>query len=91
LCLDAFALLALVEGDPERAALIAGAAEGLRRRAALGVWPLLRRGEAELLAGIRAALGADRFDEMFTAGSRLNRTEAVAVVRDRRSAASTAS
>jgi predicted ATPase len=91
LCLDAFALLALVEGDPEQAALIAGAAEGLRRRAALGVWPLLRRGEAELLAGIRAALGADRFDEMFTAGSRLNRTEAVAVVRDRRSAASTAS
>jgi hypothetical protein len=33
----------------------------------------------------------DRFDEMFTAGSRLNRTEAVVVVRDRRTAASTAS
>jgi hypothetical protein len=44
LYLAAFAQLALVEGDAERAALLAGAADGLRRRAGLGVWPLLRRG-----------------------------------------------
>ena len=44
LCLAAFAQLAFVEGDPERAALLAGAAEGLRRRVGLRAWPLLRQG-----------------------------------------------
>ena len=32
LCLAAFAQLVFAEGDPERAALLAGAAEGVRRR-----------------------------------------------------------
>ena len=44
LCLTAFARLALAEGDPERAALLAGAAEGLRQRAGLRAWPALRQG-----------------------------------------------
>ncbi|HZA81136.1 MAG TPA: tetratricopeptide repeat protein, partial [Actinomycetes bacterium] len=87
LCLAAFAQLAFVEGDPGRAALLAGAAEGLRRRVALGVWPSLRQGEAQLVAQIRQALGEDRFQEVFAAGTRLNRREAVAAVRDRRGAA----
>jgi hypothetical protein len=87
LCLSAFALLVFVEGDPERAALVAGAAEGLRRRSALGVWPLLRRGEAALVTQVRLALGADRFDEVFAAGARLSQREAVAAVRDRPAAA----
>jgi hypothetical protein len=50
LCPVGFARLPFVEGDAERAALLVGAAEGMRRRAALGVWPSLRRGEAELTA-----------------------------------------
>jgi predicted ATPase len=86
LYLAAFAQLALVEGDAEGAALLAGAADGLRRRAGLGVWPLLRRGEAELMAQVRGALGADRFKEVFAAGARLTLREAVATVRDRRGA-----
>jgi predicted ATPase len=90
LCLAAFARLAFVEGDPERAALVAGAAEGLRRRVGLGVWPTLR-GEAELVARVRQALGADRFDQVFAAGSRLTRREAVAAVRSRRGAGTRAS
>jgi hypothetical protein len=57
LCLAAFARLAFTEGNPERAALLAGAAEGLRRRVGLQAWPLLRRGEAELVARVRQALG----------------------------------
>jgi len=61
LCLAAFAHLAFAEGDPERAALLAGAAEGLRRRAGFSTWPMLRQGEAELAAQIRQALGDDRF------------------------------
>ncbi len=84
LCLTAFARLAFVEGDPQRAALLAGAAEGLRRRVGLQPWPLMRRVEAELVAQVHQALGADRFGESYAAGSRLTQQEAVAVVRDRR-------
>ena len=86
LCLTAFARLAFVEGDPQRAAMLAGAAEGLRRRVGLQPWPLMRRVEAELVAQVRQALGADRFGESYAAGSRLSQQEAVAVVRDRRGA-----
>jgi ATP/maltotriose-dependent transcriptional regulator MalT len=91
LCLATFARLAFVAGDPERAALVAGAAEGLRRRVGLRVWPLLRRGEAALLAQVRQALGADRFDQAFAAGSRLTQRQAVAALRDRRDAGTRAS
>ena len=83
LCLAAFAHLAFAEGDPERAALLAGAAEGLRRRAGFSTWPMLRQGEAQLAAQIRQALGDDRFGQVFTAGSRLSQQEAVAAIRDR--------
>ncbi len=83
LCLTAFARLALMEGDPQRAALLAGAAEGLRRRVGLQPWPLMRRVEAELVAQVRQALGADRFDQPYAAGSRLSQQEAVAAVRAR--------
>jgi predicted ATPase/class 3 adenylate cyclase len=83
LCLAAFAQLAFAEGDPERAALLAGAAEGLRDRAGFRTWPVLRRGEAELAAQIRQALGDDRFGQAFAAGSRLSQQEAVAAIRDR--------
>jgi predicted ATPase len=91
LCLAAFAELAFVAGDQERAALLAGAAEGLRRRVGLGAWPTLRRGEAELVAQARQALGADRFEEVFAAGTRLSQREAVAAVRERRGAGTRAS
>jgi hypothetical protein len=76
-------------GDAERAALLAGAAEGLRRRVGLRAWPLQRQGEAELVAQIRQALGPDRFEEVFAVGARLNQQEAVAAVRDRRGASTT--
>ena len=82
LSLGAFAQLAFAEGDPGRAALLAGAAEGLRRRAGISTWPILRQGEAELAAQIRQSLGEDRFSEAFAAGSRLSQQEAVAAIRD---------
>jgi predicted ATPase len=85
LCLTAFAQLAFVEGDAERAALLAGAAEGLRQRVGLRAWPLEREGGAQMVAQIRQALGADRFDQNFAAGVRLNRRQAIAAVRDPRS------
>ena len=78
LCLMAFARLALTEGDPERAALLAGAAGALRQRAGLRVWPMLRKGEAELIAQIRQAQDPDRFSKTTAAGSRLSKQQAVA-------------
>jgi ATP/maltotriose-dependent transcriptional regulator MalT len=91
LCLTAFAQLAFVEGDGERAALLAGAAEGLRGRVGLRALMLLRQGEAELVAQVRLALGADRFEEVFAAGARLTQQEAAAAVGDRRGAGAAAS
>jgi len=84
LCLAAQARLAYGEGDPERTALLEGAADGLRRRVGLRAWPMLRPTETELMAQLRQALGADRFDQAFSVGSRLNQREAVAAVRDGR-------
>jgi predicted ATPase/class 3 adenylate cyclase len=82
LCLAGFAQLAFVEGDAGQAALLAGAAEGLRRRAGFTTWPMVRQGEAELAAQIRQVLGDDRFDQAFAAGSRLSQQQAVAAIRD---------
>ena len=91
LALAAFARLAFAEGGTARAALLAGAAERLRRRVGLQAWPLLRRGEAELVVQVRQALGTDRFDEVFAAGARLNRRQARTAAQDRRGAGTTAS
>jgi tetratricopeptide (TPR) repeat protein len=91
LCLAAFAGLALEAGNAEGAALLAGAAEGLRRRVGLRSLVVLRQGEAELVGQVRQALGADRFEELFAAGARLTQQEAVAAVRDRRGAGAAAS
>jgi predicted ATPase len=86
LCLSGYAWLAFAEGDPERAARLAGAADGLRRRVGLRAWPHLRRLEADLVAQVRQRLGAGRFDQVFFAGCRLTQREAAAIVRDQRSA-----
>jgi tetratricopeptide (TPR) repeat protein len=83
LCLAAFAQLAFAEDNPERAALLAGAAEGLRQRVGLWVWPSHRRQEAELVAQLRQALGTTHAERVLAAGARLTRREAVAAVRDR--------
>jgi predicted ATPase len=80
LCLMAFARLALAEGDPVQAALLAGAAGGLRERAGLRVWPMLRRGEDELISRIREAVDPGRFGEITAAGSRLSSQQAVEAI-----------
>jgi len=83
-CLAAHAWLALAEGDPERAALLEGAAEGLRRRVGLPTWPLLRQVEADLVAQVRQRLDAGQFDQAFSAGSALTQRDAVAIARNHR-------
>jgi predicted ATPase len=91
LCLTAFAQLAVVQGEGERAALLTGAAQGLRQRVGLGAWPVQQQGEAQMVAQIRQMLGVDRFDQDFAAGVRLNRQQAIAAVRDPRSTSTPAS
>ena len=79
-CLAAFAIVALREGDPERAALLLGAADGIRRRAGLRAWPNFPRAGTDMVGRIRQMLGTDRFDVTFAAGSRLSQAEAIAAV-----------
>jgi hypothetical protein len=73
LCLSGYAQLASAEGDPDHAALLEGAAEGLRRRV-----------EGDLVAQLRHRLGPARFDQAFSAGSRLTQRQAVAIAQDQR-------
>jgi tetratricopeptide (TPR) repeat protein len=84
LCLAGYAQLAFADGDPDRAALLEGAAEGLRRRVGLPAWPHLRRVEADLVAQVRHGLGGSRFDQAFSAGSGLTQRDAVAIVQSQR-------
>jgi hypothetical protein len=39
---------------------------------------MLRPGEAQLVSQVRQALGADRFDQVYEVGARLNLRDAVA-------------
>jgi hypothetical protein len=84
LAFGAFGRLALAEGEPGRGALLLGAADGLRRRAGVRPWPMLRRPETELTGEVREALGTDDFDQAFAVGFRLSRQEAAAAAREPR-------
>jgi predicted ATPase len=84
LCLSGYAQLASAQGDPDRAALLEGAADGLRRRVGQPAWPHLRRLEADLVTQTRHRLGPGQFDQAFSAGSRLTQRQAVAIVQDQR-------
>jgi hypothetical protein len=83
-CLAGYAQLAFANGDLDRAALLEGAADGLRRRVGQPAWPHLRRVEADLVARVNRTLGEDRFDQAFSAGSKLTQRDAVAIVQDQR-------
>jgi predicted ATPase len=80
--LIARAQLCLAEEDPRQAALALGAADGLRQRAGLRAWPSMRRSEAELRARTTARLGQEVMVQVLADGSRLDRTAAIAVVRN---------
>jgi hypothetical protein len=84
LCLAAYARLALAQGDPERAARLKGAADGLRRRVGLPAWPDQRRLDEEPVTQIRQKLSAAQFDQAFSDGSGLTQRQAIDIVRDER-------
>jgi predicted ATPase len=89
ICLGATAQLAFAKGNVEQSALLAAAAEGVRRRAGLRPWPAVNQEEAELVAQVRQAVGAERFDELSAAGARLSQREAVAAVKTSTAASAT--
>jgi predicted ATPase len=79
--LVAYAQLMLAEGDVRRATMALGAADGLRQRAGLRAWPLMRPSEAELASQVMRNLDPEVFKDAFAAGSEFNQREAVALVR----------
>jgi hypothetical protein len=57
-----------------------------RLRVGLRTWSTRRYGATDPISQAREALGADRFDHVFAAGSRLNQQEAVAAIREQHGA-----
>lgn len=81
LALAGSAALSLAHGDPDRAGLLVGAADGLRRREALRVWPWTREDDTTTSA-IRDMTGAERFDALLEEGRRLNQPDALDLARE---------
>jgi non-specific serine/threonine protein kinase len=86
-CLVGLAGVMLREGLPEQAARLMGAAEGLRERAGLGVWPVRNEVERRLAAALRV----DGLQSAWREGRGLALRQAAALARAPRTPASTAS
>jgi hypothetical protein len=82
LLIGGYAHLALAEGDAKRAALLAGAANGIRQRAGLQPWPIFRQAETDLVTEGSKALGTDLFSRVYAEGEQLSRHDAIAEIRD---------
>ena len=80
--LVAHAQLLLARGDASRAAAALGAAEGLRARAGLRVWPIARRTERDLRASVAHQLDAENTRLAFEAGAELTMRDALALIGD---------
>jgi predicted ATPase len=78
--LVAHAQLALTSGDPDRAATALGAADGLRARAGLRVWPTARRTERDLAASLAEQMDAGTYRRAFEAGAELSMRDAVELI-----------
>jgi hypothetical protein len=59
-----------------------GAAEGLRARAGLRVWPIARRTERDLAASVAQQMGAEAYRLAFEAGAQLSMRDALALMGD---------
>jgi ATP/maltotriose-dependent transcriptional regulator MalT len=79
--LIAYAELTLAEADNRRAAMALGAADGLRKRAGLRAWPLIRRSESDLIARLVEQTDPAIYRDAFAAGSELHARDALALLR----------
>ena len=87
--LVAHAQLVLARGETSRAAMALGAAEGLRARAGLRVWPIARRTERDLVASVAQQMDAEAYRLAFEAGAELPMRDALALISDDEPARST--
>jgi predicted ATPase len=78
--LVAHAQLMLARGDPGRAAIALGAADGLRARAGLRVWPIARRTERELEASVARQMDSDEYRRALEAGAELLMRDALGLI-----------
>jgi predicted ATPase len=78
LCLSMCATVASQLGNPEKAAVLLGAADEQRRQAGLRVWPTLRPTLEATTEEIAAELGAQRFAARAAEGAALSRRDALA-------------
>ncbi len=77
---DGLAAVHLMRGDlDEEAAALAGASHGLRERAGIVPWPLLRPVITAIVDGIRDGLPADTFERGWRRGRRLDLDRAAAL------------
>jgi non-specific serine/threonine protein kinase len=77
--LDAFAELAMTDGEAERAVRLAGAADRLRRRQGTKSWPVLARRREQWLTRARSVLGNATLEVVWEAGSAMSADDAVAL------------
>ena len=80
--LVAHAQLVLARGEMSRAAMALGAADGLRARAGLRVWPIARRTERDLVASVAEQMDAEAYRLAFEAGAQLPMRDALALIND---------
>jgi predicted ATPase len=78
--LIAYAELALAEADNGRAAMALGAADGMRKRAGLRAWPLIRQSESDLIARLVQQTDTEIYRDAFAAGSALHARDALALL-----------
>jgi non-specific serine/threonine protein kinase len=76
-CLEELAGAAGVQGQPERAARLFGAAEALRQVIGVPVWPSERADYDRSVAAVRAGLGEEAFAKAWEEGRKMKMEEAV--------------
>ncbi|HUG64376.1 MAG TPA: tetratricopeptide repeat protein, partial [Gaiellaceae bacterium] len=81
-CLPALAALHHLEGRPEEAALLLGAAEALRDAIGAPISPSLADDYESTVAATRSLVDAERFAAAWSRGRRMTPEEALAVVRE---------
>jgi predicted ATPase len=79
--LAAWAGLAFIESDFRRAALVLGAAEGLRQRVGLRAWPIVRLKIQDFIRMLERAIGPEAVARLMAEGAELSRQEALTVAR----------
>jgi hypothetical protein len=78
-CLEGYAAILLVEGAPTLAATALGAAEGLRERTGIHMWPIMGMALRDRLAALEVA-GPEAEAARF-AGRQMSPTDALALIR----------